>query len=155
MFACKFHEFLSALIELAGVDKMDICKAMLSKILSQRLPFNDGTAAIPWQYLVLLALVGERWLRKCNLTSPYPPSFPILPGKYRRYQTSLCFVLCHPSCHTGPKQHRYRHIQMFLGREAVICFLDRDAIWESKKWLEAKCRIIRVGDKCERLAMAW
>ena len=33
---------------------------------------------------------------------------------------------------------------VFLGRKPVICSMDEDAIWVSKKWLDANCRVIWV-----------
>ena len=35
-----------------------------------------------------------------------------------------------------------------LGRKPVICSMDEDATWETKKWLDANCEIVWVGDKC-------
>ncbi|CAJ1458955.1 unnamed protein product [Effrenium voratum] len=37
---------------------------------------------------------------------------------------------------------------VFLGRKPVICSMDEDATWETKKWLDANCEIVWVGDKC-------
>ena len=37
---------------------------------------------------------------------------------------------------------------VFLGRKPVVCSMDEDATWETKKWLDANCEIVWVGDKC-------
>lgn len=38
--------------------------------------------------------------------------------------------------------------RVFLGRKPVICSMDEDAVWQSKRWLEANCVVIWVADKC-------
>ena len=42
---------------------------------------------------------------------------------------------------------RWRHVLMGPP-EPVICSMDEDAVWDNKKWLDANCVVIWVGEKC-------
>ena len=48
----------------------------------------------------------------------------------------------------GQSQTGMYTYSVFLGRKPVVCSMDEDATWTSKRWLDANCKVLWVSDKC-------